>query len=218
MNTKVEQPSSSCLRQSPYMSHVLINMMPAFRASTYMGAYNHFCAKPTQFFGSWCHGSTLFMWFFITHTCMVSSHMLVQHSISKRTKAIDGGSSGDVDEGTAAIPQDIFRGNVYQENQTRWHCSNHWREKTKGEWGIHSRVWQESCTNLQKGCCILVFGIHRALVLKTKRFCCCCCCGFTHTGRGVLSSSFRFLHLALHQIDRSLSWKQGTSNSNLWYT
>ncbi|CAL1137169.1 unnamed protein product [Cladocopium goreaui] len=49
----VEQPMSSLLPQCPYMAHVLTNMMPAFFQRTWLGAFQHWCCKPTQLFGSW---------------------------------------------------------------------------------------------------------------------------------------------------------------------
>eukprot|EP00435_Cladocopium_sp_Y103_P011891 s3618_g3.t1 len=49
----VEQPMSSLLPQCPYMAHVLTNMMPAFIQRTWLGAFQHWCCKPTQLFESW---------------------------------------------------------------------------------------------------------------------------------------------------------------------
>ena len=54
--SKVEQPSSSLLPQCPYMAHVMTNMMPAFACRTWLGAFQHWCAKPTLLFGSWWFG------------------------------------------------------------------------------------------------------------------------------------------------------------------
>lgn len=48
-----EQPGSSCLKDCPYMSHVLTNMGPNFMRRTWMGAYGHWSSKPTQLWGSW---------------------------------------------------------------------------------------------------------------------------------------------------------------------
>ena len=50
---EVEQPMSSLLPQCPYMAHVLTNMMPAFFQRTWLGAFQHWCCKPTQLYGSW---------------------------------------------------------------------------------------------------------------------------------------------------------------------
>ena len=52
--TEVEQPSSSCLPQCPYVAHVMTNMAPTWYLRTWMGAFNHWCSKPTALFGSWC--------------------------------------------------------------------------------------------------------------------------------------------------------------------
>ncbi|CAL1126026.1 unnamed protein product [Cladocopium goreaui] len=49
----VEQPSSSCLPKCPYVAHVMTNMAPTWYLRTWMGAFNHFCSKPTALFGSW---------------------------------------------------------------------------------------------------------------------------------------------------------------------
>ncbi|CAL1171061.1 unnamed protein product, partial [Cladocopium goreaui] len=49
----VEQPSSSLLPECPYMAHIMTNMMPAFSCRTWLGAFQHWCAKPTLLFGSW---------------------------------------------------------------------------------------------------------------------------------------------------------------------
>lgn len=49
----VEQPSSSLLPECPYMAHIMTNMMPAFSCRTWLGAFQHWCAKPTLLFGWW---------------------------------------------------------------------------------------------------------------------------------------------------------------------
>lgn len=50
---KVEQPQSSCLRDVPYIAHILTNMAPCFMKRIWMGSYGHWCPKPTQLFGTW---------------------------------------------------------------------------------------------------------------------------------------------------------------------
>lgn len=51
--SEVEQPGSSCLKDCPYISHILCNMGAAFCKRMWMGRYQHWAAKPTQLFGSW---------------------------------------------------------------------------------------------------------------------------------------------------------------------
>ncbi|CAK9052328.1 unnamed protein product [Durusdinium trenchii] len=51
-----EQPSSSCLKECPYISHVLTSVGPNFMKRTWMGAYGHWAAKPSQLWGSWWLG------------------------------------------------------------------------------------------------------------------------------------------------------------------
>ncbi|CAK9007833.1 WD_REPEATS_REGION domain-containing protein, partial [Durusdinium trenchii] len=48
-----EQPGSSVLKDSPYISHVLTSMGPHYLKRMSMGAYGHWCIKPSQLFGSW---------------------------------------------------------------------------------------------------------------------------------------------------------------------
>ena len=51
---EVEQPQSSCLRDCPYVSHVLLNLgPPAFFRRMWMATFGHWCPKPTQLFGTW---------------------------------------------------------------------------------------------------------------------------------------------------------------------
>ena len=54
--SEVEQPSSSLLPECPYMAHIMTNMMPAFSCRTWLGAFQHWCAKPTLLFGWWWFG------------------------------------------------------------------------------------------------------------------------------------------------------------------
>ena len=42
MTTKVEQPGSSLLKESPYYVHLLMNCGPAFFKRTWLGLYGHF--------------------------------------------------------------------------------------------------------------------------------------------------------------------------------
>ncbi len=51
--SKVEQPQSSCLRDVPYIAHILTNMGPSFSKRMWMGRYGHWTPKPTQLFGTW---------------------------------------------------------------------------------------------------------------------------------------------------------------------
>lgn len=53
---EVEQPMSSCLADFPYVAHALHNLAPTFCKRMWMGSYNHWCAKPTQLFGTWSFG------------------------------------------------------------------------------------------------------------------------------------------------------------------
>lgn len=48
-----EQPGSSCLKDCPYMSHVLTCMGPNFMQRMWMGNFDHWAAKPSQLWGSW---------------------------------------------------------------------------------------------------------------------------------------------------------------------
>ena len=50
---QVEQPGSSCLKDCPYISHVLASMGPHFFRRMWMGNYGHWAAKPSQLWGSW---------------------------------------------------------------------------------------------------------------------------------------------------------------------
>ena len=52
-HAQVEQPSSSVLRQCPYLCHVLTTMGPNFSKRMWMGTLGHWCAKPSQLFGNW---------------------------------------------------------------------------------------------------------------------------------------------------------------------
>ena len=57
---EVEEPQSSCLRDCPYVSHVLLNLgPPAFFRRMWMATFGHWCAKPTQLFGTWHFSWTL---------------------------------------------------------------------------------------------------------------------------------------------------------------
>ena len=51
--SEAEQPGSSALKDSPYISHVLTSMGPHYLKRMSMGAYGHWCIKPSQLFGSW---------------------------------------------------------------------------------------------------------------------------------------------------------------------
>ena len=51
--SQAEQPSSSVLRQCPYLCHILTTMGPNFSKRMWMGSFDHWCAKPSQLFGSW---------------------------------------------------------------------------------------------------------------------------------------------------------------------
>lgn len=53
---EVEQPMSSCLADFLYVAHALHNLAPTFCKRMWMGSYNHWCAKPTQLYGTWSFG------------------------------------------------------------------------------------------------------------------------------------------------------------------
>lgn len=48
-----EQPGSSVLKDTPYLSHVLTSMGPSFLRRMWMGNFDHFAPKPSMLFGSW---------------------------------------------------------------------------------------------------------------------------------------------------------------------
>lgn len=50
--SKVEQPGSSRLKDSPYYVHLLQNCGPAFFTRTWLGLWGHWCCKATQLYGS----------------------------------------------------------------------------------------------------------------------------------------------------------------------
>ena len=50
---EAEQPGSSCLKDCPYISHILTTMGPSFFRRMWMGTYGHWASKPSQLWGSW---------------------------------------------------------------------------------------------------------------------------------------------------------------------
>lgn len=56
---QAEQPGSSCLKDCPYISHVLTTMGPNFFHRMWMGSFGHWASKPSQLWGSWQHSWTL---------------------------------------------------------------------------------------------------------------------------------------------------------------
>ncbi|CAL1127789.1 unnamed protein product [Cladocopium goreaui] len=48
-----EQPGTSCLKDCPYISHVLTSMGPHFFRRMWMGNFDHWASKPSQLWGSW---------------------------------------------------------------------------------------------------------------------------------------------------------------------